>query len=249
VPFYSPERVFRQLPRSEVSLPEVLDNDWDDIPEFARQVAKSTAPPPHSWFVETGKWTDAVQSYLAAARWTDEQCGRLLDALDESGLAGDTIVVLYSDHGFHLGEKQHWAKVTLWERSTHVPFVIVAPGMAKAERSDRPAELLSIYPTLIDLCRLPARDDLDGASLVPLLRNPRADWDRPAITTLGRNNHAVRSERYRYIRYSDGSEELYDHRRDQREWRNLTADPEFGEVIREHARWLPENNADPARKR
>lgn len=247
VPFYSPERVFRQVPRSEISLPEVREDDWADIPEIARKLTQSNAPP-HSWFVNSGKWTDAVQSYLSCVRWTDEQCGRLLDALEANGHAGNTVVVLYSDHGFHLGEKQRWAKFSLWERSTHVPFIIAAPGMASGERCIRPAELLSIYPTLIELCGLEPRNDLDGVSLVPLLEDPQAAWDRPAITTHLKDNHAIRTERYRYIRYSDGSEELYDHAEDPDEWNNLAGDPDYAGIIRDHARWLPKINADQAKR-
>ena len=247
VPLYSPERVFYQVPRNQIQLPKVKDDDRADLPGTAKKVTDNNTPPPHRWFVETGKWTEAVQSYLACARWTDEQVGRVLDALDESPYADNTIVVLYSDHGFHLGEKQRWAKQSLWERSTHVPFIISAPGMARGQRSPRPAELLSIYPTLIELCGIEKREDLDGVSLVPLLKNPKAAWDRPAVTTFGHKNHAVRNERYRYIRYHDGAEELYDHRSDPNEWNNLAGDPKHAETIRELARWLPKTNAEPAK--
>ncbi|MCP5110752.1 MAG: sulfatase [bacterium] len=247
VPFYSPERVFHQLARDEIALPVVKDDDREDLPDIAKRITESTAPPPHSWFVESGKWREAVQSYLACARWTDEQVGRLLDTLDASDHAGNTVVVLYSDHGFHLGEKQRWAKFSLWERSTRVPFVVMAPGKAAGERCARPVELLSIYPTLIELCGVERREDLEGVSLVPLLENPDAAWERPAITTHGKNNHAIRDERYRYVRYSDGSEELYDHREDPREWTNLASDPGRAKVIQKLAGWIPKTNAAPAK--
>jgi arylsulfatase A-like enzyme len=180
-------------------------------------------------------------------RFTDEQVGRVLDALDDSRYADNTIIVLLSDHGFHLGEKQRWAKVSLWERSTRVPFIIAVPDGKTGVRCSRPIELLSVYPTLISLCGVKQRDDLDGVSLTPLLENPDAEWDLPAVTTLGQNNHTVRSERWRYIRYADGAEELYDHEIDPDEWHNLAGNPAHAEVIRNHRKWLPKTNVPVAR--
>jgi choline-sulfatase len=246
VPFYSPTRVFNQIPEHEIDLPPVKEDDRDDLPAIAGELTKALAAPSHSWFVESGQWKPAVQSYLSCVRWTDEQVGRLLDALDESQHAKNTIVVLYSDHGFFLGEKQRWAKQSLWERATKVPFIISAPGMSQGSPCARAAELLSIYPTLIELCGLPKRDDLDGVSLIPLLKNPSAQWKRPALTTHGKNNHAVRNERYRYIRYYDDSEELYDLEEDPNEWTNLAGRVEYDDVKWELAGWCPKSNAEPA---
>ncbi|NNC88463.1 MAG: sulfatase [Akkermansiaceae bacterium] len=257
VPFYSPARVFKQIPESEIDLPRVKDDDWSDIPAIARDLCRAPAAPDHSWFVESGRWKEAVQSYLACIRWTDEQVGRLLDALDASPHAADTIVVLYSDHGFFLGEKQRWAKQSLWERATKVPFIIAGPPVLRSRDGEewrvskgtpcaRPAELLGIYPTLIDLCGLPVRDDLDGTSLVPLLKDPGAAWDQPALTTHGRNNHAVRTATHRYIRYHDGSEELYDLVADPDEWTNLAGGDEHAALKARLARHFPKTNAAPA---
>lgn len=109
--------------------------------------------------------------------------------------------------------------------------------------------LAAFYPTLIDLCSLPERFELEGASLRPLLENVAAEWDRPSLTTHGRNNHALRSDRYRYIRYSDGSEELYDHQHDAHEWRNLADDPQYADIKAELANWLPEKNVPEIRNR
>ena len=187
-----------------------------------------------------------MQSYLACIRFTDEQVGRLLDALDASPHAKNTIVILYSDHGFFLGEKDHWAKQALWERATRVPLIISAPGHSQGTTSPRPAELLSIYPTLIELCGLTKNNGIDGTSLVPLLKNPQAEWKQPALTTHYQNNHSVRTEQYRYTRYNDGSEELYNHQTDPNEWTNIANLPEHSDLKRELAAWFPKTNQPQA---
>ena len=152
-----------------------------------------------------------------------------------------TIIILWADHGYHLGDKESCVKFTLWEKANRVPFIIVAPGVTRpGSRCDRPVSLIDIYPTLVELAGLPPKKGLDGKSLVPLLRDPGRQW-QPALMTMGRGNHAVRSDRWRYIRYSDGSEELYDHSKDPWEWTNLAAQPEYAEVIDEHKKWLPTN--------
>ena len=158
----------------------------------------------------------------------------------------ETVVVLWSDHGWHLGEKGITGKNSLWERSTRVPLIIAGPGVSAGATCARPAELLDLYPTLVELCGLPPRDGLDGHSLVPQLKDANAPRPWPAITTHNRGSHSVRSERWRYIRYADGTEELYDHRDDPHEWNNLANDPRFADVKRDHSRWLPAHEAQPA---
>ena len=183
-----------------------------------------------------------VQSYQAAADFADQMVGRLIDKLDASGRAGNTIVVLWADHGYHLGDKESCVKFTLWEKANHVPLIIVAPGVTTpGRRVDAPVSLVDIYPTLLELTGLPRKPDNDGESLVPLLKNPNAKREQPAVMTWQRGNHAVRTERWRYIRYYDWSEELYDHTRDPWEWKNLAGDPEYADVIAEHKRWLPDD--------
>ncbi len=242
VPMYAPKKWFDLYPIESIKLPRVLADDRDDLPDAAIALAADYAAPPHAWMVEHGEWKHAVQSYLACISFMDHQVGRVLDALDASGKADNTIIVLFSDHGFHLGEKQRWAKRTLWKRSTRVPLMISAPGMASGRTCARPVGLIDLYPTLIQLCGIDEKPGLEGRSIAPLLREPAAAWERPAITTFRRNNHAIRSERWRYIRYADGSEELYDHSNDPHEWRNLAGAPEYAEIIRKHARWLPKVN-------
>ena len=169
----------------------------------------------------------------------DSQVGRVLTALDEAGLADNTVIVLWGDQGWHLGEKGITGKNSLWEEDARVPLIFAGPGVNKGARTMQPAELLDIYPTLIDLCGLPKRDDLEGLSLVPQLKDPDAKRERPAITTCNQGNHGIRSERWRYIHYADGSEELYDHQNDPNEWTNLAGNPEFAPIIAEHKKWLP----------
>jgi arylsulfatase A-like enzyme len=166
--------------------------------------------------------------------------------LDNAGLAGNTIVVVWGDHGWHLGEKGITGKNTLWDRSTRVPLVFAGPGVTPGQRCTRPAELLDLYPTLVELCGLPPRGDLEGLSLVPQLRNASAPRERPAITSHNQGNHGVRSERWRYIRYADGSEELYDMQNDPHEWTNLAGDPACASIIAEHKKWLPQIDRPPA---
>ena len=247
VPFYSPKRVFNEIPSEAIRLPVVKSDDRADLPPIVDEVAVAPAAPPHQWFVDSGRWKEAVQSYLACIRWTDEQVGRLIDAIDQRSLADNTVVVLYSDHGFFLGEKQRWAKQSLWERATHVPLVVVAPSVPGGGVCGRPVELLSIYPTLADLCGLPKPDGVEGSTLRPLINNPKAAWSRPALTTHGKDNHAVRSETHRYIRYRDGSEELYDLRSDPNEWENLADKPGYEDLKSELALFMPAVNAVPAK--
>ena len=247
VPFYAPARLFKEPARKTIKLPAVLDTDREDIPDYALQLTRVGNPPPHQeWFVEKDEWRYAVQSYLACIRFVDEQVGRVLDALDNGPHKNNTIILFFSDHGFHLGEKQRWAKVSLWERSTRVPFMMSVPDGLKGAVCRKPVELLSIYPTLTGLCGITPKTRLDGVSLEPLLKDPEGQWDHAAITTLEQNNHAVRSEDWRYIRYADGSEELYDHRKDPDEWRNLADDPALASVIEAHRKWIPRENVPAA---
>jgi arylsulfatase A-like enzyme len=175
----------------------------------------------------------------------DSQVGRMLDALDAAGLTSNTIVVLWSDNGWHIGEKLITGKTTLWDRSTHVPLLFAGPGVSRGGTFQQPVELLDIYPTLVELCALPPKKGLEGHSLLRQLKDVKAVRSWPALTTHNVGNHAIRSARWRYIRYANGSEELYDCRADPNEWTNLAKDPAHAEVLREHARWLPAVNAPP----
>jgi arylsulfatase A-like enzyme len=240
VPMYAPQKWFDRHPRSQVQPPETLSSDRSDLSAYAKAMTNPDPAPPHEWLVEHEEWRHAVQAYLASCTFVDRQVGRVLDALRASGEAEDTVIVLFSDHGWHLGEKQRWAKRSLWEDATRVPLIVAAPGYEGGRPSGKPVGLIDIYPTLMDLCGLEAPHRLEGRSLVPLMEDPEAEWNRPILTTYGRGNHAVRSERFRYIRYKDGSEELYDHRDDPHEWHNLADDPDYAEVKERLKQHLPE---------
>jgi len=162
------------------------------------------------------------------------------------------VVVLWGDHGWHLGEKHHWRKFTLWEEATRAPLLFVVPGVARqGALCTRPVDFLSIYATLADVCGLPIPQHVQGPSLRPLLENPNAPWDRMALTTHGRGEHAVRSEQWRYIRYHDGTEELYDHAADPMEWRNCASEAEYAALKQQMGQWMPATeapNTEPAKQ-
>ena len=244
VPWYAPKKYFDRFPLDSIQLPKYLDQDIQDLPDAARQMTKSEW---HQWIVANDQWKNAVQGYLASLSFADDMVGELLTALDQGPLAGNTTVILWGDHGYHLGEKQHWEKFALWENTTHVPLMIVAPEHTKPNtQCDTPVSLLDLYPTLIELCDLQAPPQkLEGKSLVNLLENPTADPDRVAITTQGQNNHAVRSRQHRYIQYADGTEELYDHEDDPHEWTNLATDKRYTKIRKKLAGLIPTVNKPP----
>jgi len=244
VPNYASAQWFERLPDARVQLPPIKRDDRADVPPFAWYLHWKLPEPRLDWMEQTGQLRPFVRAYLASTTYVDSEVGRLLSALAASPRASRTIVVLWSDNGYHLGEKGITGKNSLWERSTHVPLMFAGPGIARGV-STQPVELLDMYPTLAELARLPPVADLEGHSLVPQLRNARAARPWPAITTHNQGNHAVRTERWRYIRYADGSEELYDMRSDPNEWTNLAHDPRYQSVLAEHRRWLPKVDPPP----
>ena len=250
VPWYVPHEYFEMFPLENVTLPLVLENDLEDIGERGRDLAYRGGNY-HRHVLEAGQWRKAVQGYLASISFADALVGRLLDALDASPYAENTVVVLWSDHGWQLGEKEHWRKFALWDNVAKVVLMIRVPegvaalpeGSANGEMSSRIASLMDVFPTLVELAGLPENDPLDGRSLVPLLKDPAAEWDYPAITTYDFSEYSIRTERWRYIRYIDGSEELYDHDNDPEEWVNLAHEPDYADVKSAMAALVP---LDPA---
>ena len=243
--FEVPRPYFEMYPVDRIQLPKVNDHDRDDLPPEGLRMAGPTEE--HDAIVRAGKWREMIQAYLACTTFTDVQLGRVLDALAASPYRDNTIIVLWSDHGWHLGEKQHWHKFTLWEESTRAPLLWVAPGVTRPGGvCARPVDFTHIYPTLCDLTGLPRPAHVEGQSIRTLLAEPTAPWTTPAVSTYKFGNHAVRSERWRYIRYAGGDEELYDHEADSLEWTNLAGDPRFTAVKAELARWLPKVNRPAA---
>jgi len=248
-PWYVPQKYLDMHPLDDIILPPVIDDDLADIPEIAFRGGQEGGVPPmgiHDWILEDTeniRWKEGVQAYLASISFADAMLGHLLDALEQSGRAENTIIVLWSDHGWHLGEKSRWRKATLWRESTRVPFIVVAPGVTQpGSRSATTVSLMDLYPTLVELAGMDVPDHVEGVSLVPILRNSSTPSERRAVSTNGFKNHAVSGERYRYLRYSDGSEELYDILLDPHEWKNLAADPAMAATKAELAEWLPTHN-------
>lgn len=246
VPCYIPPKWYDLFPDDDSVLPKVKDDDRADTPHFSWYLHWELPEPRLKWVKEHNQWRNLARSYLASTAFVDAQVGRLMEALKESGQAENTVIVLWGDHGWHLGEKAITGKNTLWDRGTRVPLIFAGPGVTAGGRSTQPAELLDIYPTLLDLCGLPARDDLEGLSLKPQLTEAGTKRERPAVTSHNQGNHGVRSENWRYIRYADGSEELYDMQKDPNEWDNLAGKPGYESVIAEHRKWLPKVDLPPA---
>ncbi|WP_165246350.1 sulfatase [Paludisphaera soli] len=244
MPWNVPRKYYDLHPLDSIQLPPHREDDLDDVPPAGRRMAKPNGD--HKAMLESGRWKEAVQAYLAAISYADAMIGRLIDGLDRSAYRDDTIVVLWGDHGWHLGEKSHWRKFALWEEATRAPLIWVAPGVTTpGSVCERTVDFMSLYPTLTDLCGIETPKHVEGPSFRSLLKDPASAWDRPALTTFGRGNHAVRSEGWRYIRYADGSEELYDEAADPYEWTNLAAAPEHAARKSELAKWLPKSDAPP----
>jgi arylsulfatase A-like enzyme len=242
IPMFAPQSYLDLY--KDAKIPDAPAGDLEDVPAVGRRFAAFRREE-HERIVKEGKWKDAVQAYMACITFADAMIGRLVGALDASPHARNTVIVFWSDNGWHLGEKQHWHKSTLWQRSTHVPMIFAGAGIKQTGIARRqPVSLLDVYPTLTDLCGLPPNPRNEGKTLTPLLRNAKAKRD-PAVCTYLPNNHAVRTERWRYIRYEDGGEELYDCQADPHEYRNLAADPRRAGLKRELARWMPVKNVPP----
>lgn len=245
IPWFVPKKYFDLYPLEGITLPPIQENDLEDCSPVGKGFCRRKW---QEWVLANDQWKPAVQAYLASISFADAQLGRLIDALDQSRYAENTIIVLWSDHGMHIGEKEHWEKFTLWEESTRVPLIFVVPGITRpGSQCVQPVSLLDIYPTLVELAGHESMAPLEGQSLVPLLKNPTLETGRAVVTTYGQDNHGLRSLRWRYIRYHDGSEELYDHKIDPDEFTNLAGREDYSAVKDELVRWLPEINRPPVK--
>ena len=240
VPQYAPQKWFDLYPLDTVQLPKTIAGDLNDISPYGIDITRlEHVAPTHEWVLENDQWKPLVQSYLACVSFVDAQIGRVLDALEKSQYRENTYVVLFSDHGFHQGEKDRYAKRSLWKDGAGVPMIVLGPGVAQGKKCNKPVQLLDIYPTLLDLTGHEADPSHEGHSLAPLLKNPDAEWPHMARTSFGPGNYAIISERYRFIQYNDGSEEFYDHAKDPHEWHNVVDDPGYAEAVKRHRQHVP----------
>ncbi|MCM2680674.1 sulfatase [Echinimonas agarilytica] len=242
-PWHVPKKWFDMHPAKDLFVPPFLRDDLQDVPEIAKSVTDHPMMPTTEWAIENGQYRNIVQGYLASVSFVDSCIGIVLDALENSEYAENTAVVLWGDHGYHIGEKDKFAKMTLWERATRTPLIIKPPQSKGQQISHKPVSLLDLYPTLVNICGLPKNESNEGRDLSPLLADPNHPWQHAVVTTYGENNHAVKTERYRYIRYEDGSEELYDHNIDRDEWRNVAREPGYQNIKTALAKHLPTENA------
>ena len=249
VPLFVPPKWFELYDSDKLTLPRTPTSDLDDLPKNFLSINNYAAAPTHAEVVEHGKQRSLTHAYLASISFVDHCVGIVLEALNSSPHADNTLIVLWSDHGFHLGEKQHWAKRTLWEESTRVPLLFAGRGIKPGKACAEPASLIDIYPTLVELCKLPENPHLEGLSIVPQLNNPATPRDRPAITSSYFGNHSVRSRDWRLIVYSDGAEELYNHRNDPDEFHNLAGKPTHKAIRDQLTRWLPKKAAPESKAR
>jgi arylsulfatase A-like enzyme len=243
-PWDVPKKYFDMNPLETIQTPVVLTNDLEDVPRRGVEFANPDGV--HANILKLGLWRDRVRAYLAAISYADEQIGRLLDALDKSPYRDNTIIVFVGDNGWHLGQKQHWGKTALWNEATRVPLIWVAPGVTKRGTTcEAGVDLMSVYPTLCGLAGVPVPKHVEGVDIKPLLADPAAAWSQPALSTMYKGNHTLRTAEWRYIRYEDGTEELYNERTDPREWTNVAAQPEYADVKKSLAKYLPTTNAEP----
>jgi iduronate 2-sulfatase len=232
-PYIAPKKYFDMYPKDKIVLPA---HSPGDTSQYSREAFYTY---PFNWGLTEDQRRETIQAYFASITFMDAQLGRVLDALDRLGLADNTIVVFWSDHGYLLSEHGQWMKQSLFEESARVPMIVAAPGAkGNGVASPRTVELLDIYPTLTEWCGLSTPSHVAGRSLMPLISNPRKSWDHPAITQVLRNNgmgRSIRTERWRYSVWENGqgAEELYDQDKDPLELKNLANEPSFGKIKKE----------------
>jgi iduronate 2-sulfatase len=243
VPWYVPQKWFDLHPLESIETPPYMENDLDDLPAITREIDDLPMMPTTQWAIKSGEWPKMIQAYLACISFVDFYVGEILSALKSSKHADNTIVILWSDHGYRLGEKGTFAKHCLWEEGTNAPLIFAGQEIENGKVVHSPSEMLSIYPTLVDLCGLEPYERNEGINLAPLLKGEIENAGEFALTTYGWGNHGIRTENYRYIRYNDGSEEFYDHQTDPNEWYNLAQMNEVADKIKTLKKFLPEQDS------
>ena len=237
VPWHVPKKWFNLYPLEEIVLPPWLETDMDDVPKSGVSLSHVPQMPTIEWAIENNEWRPILQAYLASISFMDHCIGIAVDALKASAYAENTYIILFSDNGYHLGEKSRFAKMSLWERSTRVPLIITGPGVLSG-KTNTPVGLIDLYPTIIEMAGLPKNPENSGQSLTPFLQGSAAEHG-PVTSVYGKDNFAVIDEGYRYIRYKDGSEELYDRLSDPNEWTNLADDPNYSDIKDKLAAEIP----------
>jgi arylsulfatase A-like enzyme len=230
-PNYAPKKYFDLYDANKIKTPPYKDDDLLDLPPKVMRNKTNRKKKHHDRLVELDAVEDAIHGYLACVSYADAMLGRVLKALSESPHADNTIVVLWSDHGYHHGEKGDWGKHTLWERTSNVPFIWAGPGVATGEKTDATVSLIDMYPTLVETCGLPTVRGLEGTSLVSALTEPSEAADRNVyLPYLDPGGYAIMNRQWRYIHYSDDTEELYNVRKDPHEWDNLAGQAKYAAV-------------------
>jgi arylsulfatase A-like enzyme len=241
LPWAVPRKYFELHPLADIQLPPFLADDLADVPPEGIAMAHQNND--HANILRTGRWREAVRGYLAAISYVDAMIGRVLDAYEKSPDRANTIIVLWSDHGWNLGEKEHWRKFALWEETTRSPLIWLVPGVtAPGSVCRQPVDLMSLFPTLMTLCGLPKPNHVEGTDIAPLLHDASTPWTQPALITWEYGNHAVRTAEWRYIRYARGGEELYNETADPNEWHNLAGEARYAELKKQLAASLPTQN-------
>jgi len=242
LPWYVPQKYYDKFPLDEIQLPKIYEEDLDDLPGLGRKTANGKY---HKNVTDNGSWKNAVQGYLSSINFADDLVGELLQALANSEYANNTIVVIFSDHGWQLGEKTHWRKFALWENVINSVLIIKSPGTKEAGLCTKNVSLVDVFPTLTELCGLSGKDDVSGNSLVPLLNNPnKKDWDYPVVTLLGNNHFSIRKGHWHYILYDGKEAELYNLKEDPEEWYNLAENPKYSEIINELKQSIPKQKKE-----
>ena len=248
-PNYAPEKFFDLYERDSIQLPIYKEDDLDDLPAHIR-IRMLGRYKQHQELEKYGALKDAIQGYLASISFADSMLGRVMESLNSSKYKDNTIIIFWSDQGFHHGEKGHWGKKTLWQRTSHVPFIWAGKGIASNEEVESTVSLIDMFPTLAALCHLETGRPLEGVSLAPSLRNPSGTKDRNVLLPYSEQNaYSIINKDWRYIHYSDGTEELYNVQEDPHEWENLAAKENYRPIITELQSFAPSEFAPPATER
>jgi len=242
LPFDCPVQFYDALPE-KIEAPAILENDLNDIGREGNSMRRAGDD---KKFTANNQWEDVRRAYLSCISWVDYNVGRIISAVENSPEADNTVVILWSDHGYHLGEKKSFKKFTLWEEASRVPFIILDnrnKSTDKNRKVDQAVTLINIYKTIADMAGLQTPDYVDGFSLVPQLADQSVSVSAPAISSWGRGNYSVRTENWRLIKYFDGEMELYHNKQDKHEWHNLAKKAEYQDKLKELVAMLPKTEA------